>query len=301
MNTIREIDLQNQQDFYTYLYIETGKSLLDVCGRGAEGVIRAAVRGMSEERGRKIRAFYEEENIKANLQNLYAGPFFCSTDPRVRQEILSETEEVRLWEVFTCPMALVWQHEGCNELGMYFCEENQRGLIKGFTEGVGQLNLTKKLTCSRTNGTRPDNHCRFSAYFRMANLPREKRDRCFTGYCIDGPKAEIPEADFRTLMKEQSISYFIWLVKEAAEAFGEEGRCAIAIGLRNLAARMNDLMLWHAEATLKACTKEFVYRNIPVAHSAEKDDMWNEADAGTAKILFQKNFLDVLNKSLRLD
>lgn len=299
MNTIREIDLQNQQDFWTYLYIETGKSLKEVCGRGAEGVIRAAVRNMSVEKGKRLRKEYEAAGIKANLQNLYAGENACSADVRVRQQILKEGEEIRLWEVYTCPMALIWQHEGCNDLGMYYCEENQRGLVAGFTEGAGQVNLTKKLTCSRTNGTRPDNHCRFSAYFRMANTPKEKRDSCFTGYGIDGPREQIEKKDFRTRMKEQCTAYMTWLTKEALEAFGEEGRCAVAIGLRNLAERMTELMLWHAEATLNACTREFVHRNLPIGPETE-DALWDGPGAEEAQKLFCRNFLDVLNKNLKL-
>ena len=38
MNTIHEIGLQNQQDFWAMLYMYVGRSILDVCGRrGGEG------------------------------------------------------------------------------------------------------------------------------------------------------------------------------------------------------------------------------------------------------------------------
>ena len=44
MNTIHEIGLQNQQDFWAMLYLYVGRSILDVCGRRGEKAVRRAVR-----------------------------------------------------------------------------------------------------------------------------------------------------------------------------------------------------------------------------------------------------------------
>lgn len=161
MNTIHEIGLQNQQDFWAMLYLYVGRSILDVCGRRGEKAVRRAVREMAREKGKKLASSYREKGVKTNLETLFAGGNHCSDDPRVRLEVLRQDEDIRIWEIYTCPMASLWLDAGEAGLGTMYCEENQHGLVEGFTGGVGQLNLTKKLTCHRTNGCRADDYCRF--------------------------------------------------------------------------------------------------------------------------------------------
>ena len=91
MNTIHEIGLQNQQDFWAMLYMYVGRSILDVCGRRGEKAVRLAVREMAREKGKKLASSYREQGVKTNLETLFAGGNHCSDDPRVRMEVLRRT------------------------------------------------------------------------------------------------------------------------------------------------------------------------------------------------------------------
>ena len=162
MNTIGEIGEQNQQDFLTLMYLYVGKEMLETCGREAERAIRRAVHETGKREGESLREQYEKAGIKTNLKTLYQGTPMCTCDPRLRIKVTAQTEQMRLWEVYTCPMASLWLDQDGAYIGNCYCEEQQHGLIMGFTKGKGQLNLTKKLTCHRTNGCRADNYCRFS-------------------------------------------------------------------------------------------------------------------------------------------
>ena len=90
MNTIHEIGLQNQQDFWAMLYMYVGRSILDVCGRRGEKAVRRAVREMAREKGKKLASSYREKGVKTNLETLFAGGNHCSDDPRVRLEVLRQ-------------------------------------------------------------------------------------------------------------------------------------------------------------------------------------------------------------------
>ena len=63
MNTIHEIGLQNQQDFWAMLYLYVGRSILDVCGRRGEKAVRRAVREMAREKGKKLASSYREKGV----------------------------------------------------------------------------------------------------------------------------------------------------------------------------------------------------------------------------------------------
>ena len=131
------------------LYLYVGRSILDVCGRRGEKAVRRAVREVAREKGKKLASSYREKGVKTNLETLFAGGNHCSDDPRVRLEVLRQDEDIRIWEIYTCPMASLWLDAGEAGLGTMYCEENQHGLVEGFTGGVGQLNLHQRLPGGR--------------------------------------------------------------------------------------------------------------------------------------------------------
>ena len=67
MNTIHEIGLQNQQDFWAMLYMYVGRSILDVCGRRGEKAVRLAVREMAREKVLKALKQSRSIYIRADL------------------------------------------------------------------------------------------------------------------------------------------------------------------------------------------------------------------------------------------
>ena len=298
MNTIQQIPLQNQQDFWAMLYMHIGKSILDVCGRRGEKAIRQALREMSEEDGRMFLQECEKQGVKPNLHSLYAMGCGCSADPRVRSQVLCDQEQMRLWEVYTCPLANLWLDAGQAFLGNLYCEENQLGLIAAFTNGRGQFHVTKKITCHRTNGCRPDNYCRFSAYYRAANVDKDQRDVCFH---MDGTSTD-PEptcvADLPTQLHRKCIRTITKLAAAAQAEFGQEGLCAVALGLRSLAQPTADMMLHYADATLSPDLDAFLRANLPVDLDVEHDADWDVYGDDCSRRLFQSDFVAPLKKIL---
>lgn len=299
MNTIREISLQNQQDFWAMLYLHVGSSIMKICGRRGERIIRQAVRSMAEDKGRALKQAYLDNGIKTNLETLYAAEVNCSADPRVRMDVLREEEDIRIWEVYTCPMADLWLDADAGFLGNLYCEENQHGLVRGFTGGKGQLNLTKKLTCHRTNGCRADNYCRFSSYYRAANVEEAQCRESFTGSGEEkqplSPDQVVKLAGGR---RENCMMLLHYLTEAAEKEMGDEGRCAVAAGLRSLVHPTARMMLHYADATLSEDLNKFAAENIPLELDCDEAS-WKEW-GGQAFRLFQINFAGPLKKELGL-
>lgn len=299
MNTIKEISLQNQQDFWAMLYLYLGNSIMKTCGRQGESIIRRAVRSMAEDKGRALKKAYIAKGVKTNLETLYGAEVNCSADPRVRMEVLRAEEDIRIWEVYTCPMADLWLDADAGFLGNLYCEENQHGLIRGFTEGKGQLNLTKKLTCHRTNGCRADNHCRFSSYYRAANVDEKQRQESFTngGETREQLSPEV-KAQFGSNRRDNCMMLLHYLTEAAEAAAGNEGLCAVAAGLKNLVHPAAEMMLHYADATLSPDLKQFVSDNLPLDLDSS-EACWKEW-GGRAFHLFQIHFAAPLKKELGL-
>lgn len=300
MNTMSEIELQNQQDFWAQMYMYIGNSIIKYCGRGGEHAIREAIYRMAVHRGEALKQECKSMNLKTNLKTLYAFSAECCEDPRVRKSVLKEEEDIRLWEVYTCPMASLWMDASALAVGNFYCEENQHGLVEGFTSGKGQINLTKKLTCHRTNGCRADNYCRFSAYYRAANTEGEQRLESFS---INESEQEIQlsVSDFRANLKEKCILTLCSLTETAEEQFAEEGRCAVAAGLRELAEVTAALLLHHADARLRVCDRAFLTENLPVDLDTEDELLWAPGKERAVFELFKINFLEPLKKGLSID
>jgi hypothetical protein len=293
MYNITEIKYQNQQDCLSMLYMYVTESLVKHCGRGAEGAVRAAVRDMGRDWGCAIRRKHLDAGVKTNLYSLYNTGLEYLKDPRMCEDLISESEEVRLWEVRTCPLADLWNKAGAGERGLWYCEEFQRGLLWGYTDGKGQMNQSTFLTCRR------DNHCRFSAYLRAANLEGKRREESFSfpGEIPSVPK-EMGNASFAEGIRIQFIRMYCYLLSSAKERHGNEGVRAVALGLRRLSDELVLTMRRHAEHTLERCDEAFLKLNFPIALETSEDDLWRRYDANDASKLIQINLLDRMKKRL---
>ena len=277
------------------LYLHLARSLSECCGRGAEGAVREAVRRMGREWGSEIRKKHVDAGLKTNLRSLYNEGLEYRTDPRMCEDLIAESEEVRLWEVRTCPLADLWNKAGAGDRGLWYCEEFQRGLLSGYTDGRGQMNQSTFLTCRR------DNHCRFSAYLRPANLEGSRRRESFA-FPGEAPSTPTPlkEADFGEGIRVQFIRLYHSLLAVAKERHGDEGVRAVALGLRRLADELAPTMRRHAEHTLNPCDGAFMKLNFPIALDTSEDDLWRQYGENDAPQLMQINLLDRLKKQLGL-
>jgi hypothetical protein len=294
MYNITEIKYQNQQDCLSMLYLHLTENLVKCCGRNAEGTTREAMRRMGRDWGRSIRQKHADAGVKTNLYSLYNIGLEYQTDPRVCENLIEESEEVRLWEVRTCPMADLWNKAGAADRGLWYCEEFQRGLVAGYTDGKGQMNQSTFLTCRR------DNHCRFSAYLRAANLERKQLQESFVVSGETPAPKEMKNADFSAGIHVQFIRMYFYLLSVAKERHGEEGIRAITLGLRALASEIALVMLRHADHTLSLCDEEFLKLNFPIGLDVSKDDLWRQYSSNDAPKFMQVNLLDRLKKRLKL-
>jgi hypothetical protein len=293
MYNITEIKYQNQQDCITMLYLYLAQSLTDCVGRSAEGTVREAMRRMGKDWGRSLREKHVEAGVKTHLHSLYHVGLEYQTDPRMCEDVIKDSEEVYLWETRTCPLADLWNKAGAGYLGLWYCEEFQRGLLAGYTDGKGQMNQSAFLTCPR------DNHCRFSVYLRAANLDGEQRKESFVfpGEPVR-PHRTLEDATFAEGAGLQFIKMYCCLLTAAEERHGGEGVCAIALGLRHLAETLVPVLRLHAEHTLETCDEAFLKLNFPVALNTAEDFRWRQYGNSDALRIMQVNLLDRLKNAL---
>lgn len=301
MNTIQELPIQNQQDFWSMLYMHLGKSIMEICGRRGEGAIRHGLHKMAEDDGRRFREECIKQGAKTNLRSLYAMGCACSCDPRVRTKTLCDEEQVHLWETYTCPLANLWLDNDQAFLGNLYCEENQHGIMMTYTGGAGQFHTTKKILCHRTNGCRPDNYCRFAAYYRPANVDKEQRTEAFSDGSVNDEALPKPFMSVQEELTAKCIRTVKYLTDAAEEHFGSEGLCAIALGLRALVEPTAAMMRHYADATLSKDIKEFAAQNLPVSLDTAKDDLWTVYGDERSRELFLANFSVRLKRALSLE
>jgi hypothetical protein len=294
MYNIIEIKYQNQQDCLSMLYLYLTENLVKCCGRSAEGTVREAMRRMGRDWGQSIRQKHVNAGVKTNLYSLYNIGLEYQADPRMCENLIEESEEVRLWEVRTCPMADLLYKAGAADRGLWYCEEFQRGMVAGYTDGKGQMNQSTFLTSRR------DNHCRFSAYFRAANLEGKQRQESFAAPGEILTPKEMVNADFSEGIRIQFIRMYSYLLLTAKEHHGEEGIRAIALGLRGLSSKIASFMLRNADHTSSPCNEDFLKLNFPIGLDVSKEDLWLLYSSNDAPKFMQINLLDRLKMQLRL-
>jgi len=294
---IEEIKSQNQSDCWSMMYIFVASSIREVCGRDGEGAIREAIRRLGATVGETARKKIAEDRLATNIVSLFRYGFNPVPDPRFRTLVLKEEEQVRLWEVHTCPFADLWKEYGAKDIGHLYCEEFYHSSIRAFTKGKGQTNLSKSLT------HKGDNHCRFSVYFRPANLDPVHRAESFPGECGEQNKADEPVLKphgAEISLEEKWLFTYVYLMETATERFGAEGSCAVALGLRKLALEMAKVMRIHASATGKTADGEFLKHNFPIPLDVVNETFWKTGNRNAAKTLLDFNFIRIFREEMGL-
>ena len=271
MYTYEDIKLQNQQDAFSAMYLCIARSVTDLCGRRVgERILREACRRAGRASGLQQRERLRQAGVKTNLHTLYhCGRDFVE-DPRVRGQEIFDEEDPPTSEIYTCPLADYWNRRDGGKLGSFYCEEYQYARLLAYTENVGQLNLSKELTCPR------DNFCRFSLFFREANMSRERAKEAFA-HCDPGyeaPKDPPADVSFGEGIRDMTISIYANILETAREICGREGVCAVAEGLKRWTAEALAAMRVQADHTLCPLDAGFVEKNFPLPLDGA-DPAWN--------------------------
>lgn len=301
MNTIEELKVQNQQDFLSMLYISVAKQAQTICGRRGTECIGKGIRNAGRTYGEALRKFLVEQAIPTNFETLFVMEPYCWADPRMRTKTLELTPEVMRYEVYTCPFADTCRDAGAGDLGNMFCEQWHRGLVGAFTQDVDKFYLTKKLTVHRTNGCRPDNHCKFSIFYRCALTQGTQRQESFP----DTAKVSADQLPMRSVSEKLHIKYVLLLtswIDILKQDLGNEGLCAAALALRSLVDPTAEMMLHYADMRLAKDIGIFTKENLPIA-SDEKalDEEWADWGSEEAKKIFLVNFYRPLHKKLGIE
>lgn len=161
---LEQLDAQVQFDCFGTLYAELSAALLRWDRGKGERVIRRGVAEYAREKGARLRLCQTESGVGIHLQNLFAAQPCCGSDGRFVRHSLRDEKQAQLVEVRRCPLAELWAAREDSFAGSLYCEEYAHGLIKGYTGGVGQANVSNALTYPR------DRVCALSFYYRLANM-----------------------------------------------------------------------------------------------------------------------------------
>ena len=245
MYNISEIKLQHKYDSWVFWYMYIADSVMEICGRSGEKIIRKAVAKSAEMQGESLRKKHVELGIYTNIKGLYKYGCGALNDPRVIENVIEESAEERFWEIYTDPMCHILQNANKQYLGLVFSEEYQLALLKAYTMGKGQMNLSKNIHCSR------DNHSRYSAYFRPANTVGEHRKEAFPPIGEASPEYDIPPMDFTTYVEELARLFYLNILDLAEIERGKEGISAVAEGVKNYCKDIIPIMKKHADNTAR--------------------------------------------------
>lgn len=253
MNSLEEIKSQNKFDCFVKMYGYIAQAVLDAGGNRGERAVREAVIRYGSELGENLYKLHTENGKRTNLHTLLAAENCCGEDPRFHRHPVKDTEQVQLYEVFGCPLETIWRKDGCTQAGKLYCEECVHSLLKSYTHGKGQANVSNMMTCER------DSFCRFALYLRPANMDEEQKEQCFGA----GREKEADERkEYRT--EEHFLLLYGHLAAAAEEVLGLDGTAALIRGLNRLADSTALSLVKEAERTGEVLNGEFVRKYFPL-------------------------------------
>jgi len=253
MNSLEEIKSQNKFDCFVRMYGYIAQAILDAGGSRGERAVREAVIRYGNELGENLQKVHVESGRKTNLHTLLADGTCCGEDPRFYRNTVKDTEQVQLYEVFCCPMETIWRKDGCTQAGRLYCEEYVHSLLKTYTNGKGQANVSNMMTCER------DSFCRFAMYLRPANMDEEQREMCFGGELLNQTKQNMEYQ-----IEEHFLLLYGHLAAAAEEFLGLDGTAALAKGLDRLAESTATALVSEAERTGESLDGHFVKNYFPL-------------------------------------
>lgn len=291
MFTINEIGTENQNSVFPRMFYFLAKSLSVSCGNEGKITVRDAVRRYAVRCGIRMKEAHWEKGRKRNVKSYYCASDFPK-DSRKRETVLCLNEEVGIKEVYTCPYADIWKQYDASDIGNWFCEEYEKAKFEAYTDGYGQAHLSSRLTCNK------ENHCRFSMYYRMANIPSENIEYCFTEKRHIDATVEDYDNQFLMTSEKQCLMLYHAFYEAASERLGYDGICAIVQGLKALAGDAITVMQIQAKHTLCCCDAEFAEKNFPLPLQITDAIYRENQEHKDANSILQKHLLDLIRKKL---
>ena len=273
---------------FAKMYGFIARSMMEAGGKRGERAVREAVIRYGRDLGEGIRKAYLELGKKTNLHTLFQMEPCCGTDPRFKRNIIKDTEEVQLQEVYHCPLAEVWKREDCTEAGRCYCEELAHSLLDAYTDGRGQANVSNSMTCDR------DFFCRFAFYLRPANMDEDQKEQCF------GNRGEESGRSGQYPVEDRFLLLYGHLAAAAEEFLGQDGLAALADGLDQFLEDAVKTLKKEAEHTGSALDDSFVSLYFPVEIPGQTQECREESSGAAAFRLLESRLVSRLRKKLCL-
>ena len=286
MYTNAQLEVIHLQDSYTIMYALLAKEIMESLGEKGERIVREATRRYGKDRGRARREEHEKLGVKINMHSLFAVCSDLPSDPRFRRDRLKLTDEERNSHTLVCPMAEIWDKYGAKKIGRIYCEEFHRACYQEYAFGLTQVNLAQTLT---QDG---DGYCDFHVVFRKANVPDEKKAKCFAEYDsgyevpqIDGSAAE-GKSGFCSLC----VRVYYYMLEVLYEECPER---AVEVMTKALHAWVEDAaghLVQEAVEMHEELSKEFADKHFPLYMNIDDDPLLDKYDHYGAKELLKKEF-----------
>lgn len=273
MNSLHEIKMQSRFDSFVKMYGCIAEAIIAAGGNKGERAVREAVIRYGREKGEILRQAVLESGKSANLRTILYQEQCCGEDPRFFRKTIKDTEEVQMFEVYSCPMEYIWRKNGWSRAGSIYCEEYIHALIKAYTQGKGQANLSNHMTCDR------DFFCRFSLYLRPANLDELQKKECFEGTPAEEQRLKGRDTEKeRKKESENFLCLYHHLYWGAKEYLGLDGMSAVSKGLDKLYTDLKDALRKKAEHTGEEVSAEFLEKYFPLPLQIADEENNKEED-----------------------
>lgn len=265
MNNIEEIKHQTQFDCFGAMYACLAIELVKWGGVNGERALREGVRSYGEEKGWLLRERHTRDGTAVNLHSLIRQQRCCGEDPRFHLDVKQDTGQVQTWEVYSCPLQRIWSQYDCEKEGGYYCEELVHAVVKAYTQGKGQANLSNRKTCER------DDFCLFALYYRPSNVSGLQKNQSFGRIGLESEVEKEPlkgGGEFRG-MKKDFLGLYRAILGAAQDCMGMEGVAAVTAGLGKLTKETAGLLISIADRTGNRLDVEFMEQYFPLALDAE--------------------------------
>ncbi len=294
MYTNNQLEVIHLQDSYTIMYALLAREIMNALGEKGERIVREATRRYGKDRGRTRREKHEALGVKINMHSLFGVCSDLPSDPRFRRDRLKLTDEERNSHTLVCPMAEVWDQYDARRIGRIYCEEFHRACYQEYAFGLTQVNLAQTLT---QDG---DGYCDFHVVLRKANVPSDKKAKCFAEY---DPGYKVPQIDGSAAAGKSGFSslcvrVYYYMLEVLYEECPDQAVKVMTKALHVWAEDAAEHLIQESTEMHQKLSREFADKHFPLYVNMDDDPLWNKYDRYGAKELlkteFYKNFFERL-------
>lgn len=192
---------------HAMLFVLLAKETIDTFGEEGKQAVTSGVNRYGEQRGRRMALRTLADANELNVENYLVYGEWEAFPGQMDLRFPTYTPQVRM-QNYRCPWHTEWSKRGMQELGLYYCQDVDAALARGYNG----MNLS--LQANRMKG---DECCDF--VFKGCSIPEERMEAFKAKCAAIGKKAKMPW--------EYHVGHIYRTMKDAiVGAFGPEGEAA---------------------------------------------------------------------------